>query len=65
MAHHRLTHEARSILLDRRFAALELIEPPDPFNIVDPCPCQAEGIHHPITSCGETVCCHCSKVFWS
>lgn len=35
----------------------------DPFGIDDPCPLNPTG-HQPHSSCGETVCFHCAKVFW-
>lgn len=36
----------------------------DPFGIDDPCLQNAGGLHQPIGSCGDVVCCHCTKVFW-
>lgn len=35
----------------------------DPFDVEDRCPRNATG-HQPITSCGESVCFHCSRIFW-
>lgn len=42
---------------------IPILQGRDPFRVADPCPFNAGG-HDPITSCGETVCCHCAKVFW-
>lgn len=36
----------------------------DPFRCDDPCPVNPAG-HRTIASCGEVVCWHCAKIFWS
>ena len=36
----------------------------DPFNVDDPCPVNPTG-HQTIVSCGEIVCWHCARIFWS
>lgn len=36
----------------------------DPFGVDDPCPVSPNG-HRAISSCGEVVCWHCAKIFWS
>lgn len=48
-------------LIEERLA--ELMEPHDPFLIEGACP-QSQGGHQAISSCGDVVCLHCSKVFW-
>lgn len=37
----------------------------DPFGVDDPCEFSPTGQHAAIGSCGDVVCCHCSRVFWS
>jgi hypothetical protein len=41
----------------------QLLREQDPFGCDDPCPMNAGAPHQPIQSCGDLVCCHCSKVF--
>jgi hypothetical protein len=36
----------------------------DPFGVENACPLNPAG-HDFIGSCGDVVCCHCSKVAWS
>jgi hypothetical protein len=65
-ARHRVAAATRTIFLAKGFDAVDraaMREPPDPFGIADPCPYSATGQHDPISSCGDVVCCHCSKVF--
>lgn len=49
-----------------RFLATEIAfadRTADPFGIDDPCLQNAGGLHQPIGSCGDVVCCLCAKVF--
>lgn len=42
---------------------VDLIDPPDPFNLDNSCPGNPAG-HRFINSCGDIVCPHCEKVVW-
>lgn len=35
----------------------------DPFGIDDACELNPGGRHHAIGSCGDVVCCYCSRIF--
>ncbi|QOG20408.1 hypothetical protein [Bradyrhizobium sp. SEMIA] len=37
----------------------------DPFGTSARCAFSPDGQHHAIGSCGDVVCCHCSRIFWS
>ena len=37
----------------------------DPFGIDNACELSPTGQHVAIGSCGNVVCCHCARVFWS
>jgi hypothetical protein len=36
----------------------------DPFLIGVACEWSPTGAHVPAASCGEVVCCYCSRIFW-
>jgi hypothetical protein len=36
----------------------------DPFGTSQRCDFSPDGRHHAIGSCGDVVCCHCSRIFW-
>lgn len=36
----------------------------DPFGIDDRCAFNPTGQHYGTGSCGDVVCCYCSRVFW-
>lgn len=36
----------------------------DPFGLDDLCTLSPTGRHQAVGSCGDVVCCHCSKIFW-
>lgn len=37
----------------------------DPFGAGERCAFSPDGQHHAIGSCGDVVCCHCSRIFWN
>ena len=37
----------------------------DPFGVDDACELSPTGQHAAIGSCGDVVCPHCSRIFWS
>lgn len=37
----------------------------EPFGTAERCAFSADGQHHAIGSCGDVVCCHCARIFWS
>ncbi|WP_439398977.1 hypothetical protein ACRQ5Q_16680 [Bradyrhizobium sp. PMVTL-01] len=36
----------------------------DPFGTSERCDFSPDGQHYAIGSCGDVVCCHCSRIFW-
>ncbi len=48
---------------ERTTTRFVIVEPRDPFNVVDRCPVNETG-HQPIVSCGEIVCAHCARIIW-
>jgi hypothetical protein len=43
----------------------EVLRASDPFAIEDACAVSPNGLHQAIGSCGDVVCCHCARIFWS
>lgn len=52
-----------SFVGEREIAAV--LRASDPFGIDNACGLSPTGRHTAIGSCGDVVCCHCARVFWS
>jgi hypothetical protein len=57
------TAEIISFIGEREIASV--LRAIDPFGLDDLCTLSPTGQHQAIGSCGDVVCCHCSRVFWS
>lgn len=44
-------------------AAIAAVE--EPFGTGERCALSPDGRHLAIGSCGDVVCCHCARIFWS
>ncbi len=59
--HSQLRAAVVEFITEREIA--DLLAPPDPFGIDDPCPYNPAG-HRFIGSCGDVACVHCAKIVW-